>query len=78
MTLDQLIASVAGPSGAVALLTVIVVMLWRDHVRSDADVRAQRDTSVAVSSAQVAATSRLADLIEERDRAAAGRRRDAG
>ena len=68
-------AALTGPLAALAGAIVIIAGLWREHVKADADVRSQRDAALAVSAAQVAATNRLADVIEERDRLAAARGR---
>lgn len=73
---------ILGPLGATVLLGIAVIALWRDHLRADADDRARSiedrkrlDVSIGVSAGQVAATNRLADVIEERDRLAAARGR---
>lgn len=49
-----------GPVGLTVALGFAVVALWRDHLRADADDRAQRDRAIDISEAQVAATDRVA------------------
>ena len=68
-----------GPFGAVVALAIAVGVLWRDHMRADADDRAARDQALLGWREQVAATNRLADAIEadRRDRAERHRRGDA-
>lgn len=46
-------------------LAFAVAALWRDHLRADAEDRAQRDRAIALSEAQVAATNRVAEGQEE-------------
>jgi hypothetical protein len=59
-------------------LAIAVGVLWRDHVRADADDRSQRDTALSGWRDQTTATNRLADAIEadRRDRAERHRRDD--
>lgn len=52
-TLEQLL----GPAGALVLTLAIVGALWRSHLQSDADVKAQRDGAYADLRAQVAASN---------------------
>lgn len=54
-----------GPLGLTVALAIAVYALWRDHVRSDADVLATRDTALAGWRAQTEATERVADGQEE-------------
>lgn len=74
-----------GPTGAVVALAIAVGVLWRDHMRADADDRAQRDVALAgwreqtaATREQTAATVRLAESIEadRADRAERKRRAD--
>lgn len=64
-----------GPFGLLIALALAVAALWRDHVRADADDRAQRDIAVVGWRSQTDATTRLADAIEQQARDAASRRR---
>lgn len=50
-----------GPTGLLIALLLAVAALWRDHLRADADDRAQRDQAIAGWQAQTAATDRVAD-----------------
>ena len=68
-----------GPLGLLIGLSVAVAALWRDHLRADADDRTQRDAALAGWRDQTAATTRLADAIEQSNRDATQRhRRDDG
>lgn len=51
---------VLGPLGLTVALGIAVGALWRDHLRADADDRAQRDRALDVSTAQVEAINRVA------------------
>ena len=64
-----------GPAGLLVASLLVIGVLWRDHLRADADDRAQRDTAIAGWRAQVEATNRLinasnrlAAAIEARNR----------
>lgn len=50
-----------GPLGLTVALGFAVVALWRDHLRADADDRAERDRAAALLAAQTPAIDRLAD-----------------
>lgn len=50
--------------GAVGALVTVVGVLWRDHVRADAEDRKQRDAAIEGWREQTAATNRLASAIE--------------
>jgi hypothetical protein len=64
-----------GPLGLLIGLSVAVAALWR----ADADDRTQRDAALAGWRDQTAATTRLADAIEQSNRDATQRhRRDDG
>jgi hypothetical protein len=54
-----------GPYGLVVALLIASAALWRSHVRSDEDVRTQRDVAITGWRAQTDATNRLADLLED-------------
>lgn len=75
MTFDQLLGQVLGPLGALVGAVVTVVVLWREHVKADADDRAQRDKAIAIAETAVAGLARLADAWETRNRDDAQRRR---
>lgn len=68
-------ADLYGPFGLLIALGLAVAALWRDHVRADADDRLQRDLAVTGWREQTAATNRLADAIETRERDLANRTR---
>lgn len=64
-----------GPAGLLVASLLVIGVLWRDHLRADADDRAQRDTAIEGWRAQVEATNRLisasnrlAAAIEARNR----------
>ena len=78
-------ADLYGPLGLLIGLSLAVGALWRDHMRADADDRAQRDVALAgwreqtaATREQTAATVRLAESIEadRADRAERKRRAD--
>lgn len=58
-------ADLFGPLGLLVALAFAVSALWRDHLRADADDRAQRDRALAISEAQVIATNRVAEGQEQ-------------
>lgn len=66
-----------GPLGLTIALGLAVLALWRDHIRADADDRAQRDTAIAGWRDQTNATTRLADAIEAKARDDGARKRQA-
>lgn len=72
MPVDQLIAQIIGPTGALVLLVVVAVVLWRLVLAYIADLKAQRDFNAAGWREQTNATNRLADVIEERQKRRAG------
>ena len=74
MTPEQLVGPFALTFGSVA----VVIALWRDHLRSDADDRAVRDRSLAIAEHLTDAVNRLTDALEQqaRDHAARQRRGD--
>lgn len=51
-------------AGVLAAAAGIIGILWRDHVRADAEDRKQRDEAIAGWREQTAATNRLATAIE--------------
>lgn len=58
------------PTDPLALLTALalaVAVLWRAHVSSDADVKAQRDLAVTGWREQTTATAQLAQAIDQRN-----------
>ena len=69
MTIDPAILSaILGPLGALVLavallvgLAKVVQVLWRDHLKADADDRHQRDTAFDDLRAQSVATGSVAD-----------------
>ena len=72
-------ADLTTAAGVIAGLVTVVGLLWREHIKSDADMKAQRDGAIArtdrlidVSRDQVAATNRLADELEAVTRPKAG------
>ena len=67
-------ALVAALAGVVALSRVIVV-LWRDHLRADADDRAQRDHAQTLADKAIEGMGELADAWRERDAFDAQRQR---
>lgn len=68
-------ASLTGPLAALAGSIVVIVALWRDHLRADADDRSQRDIAIAGWRDQTGATTRLADAIEAKARDDGARKR---
>lgn len=54
-----------GPYALTAAALIAIGVLWRDHLRSDADVRSQRDRAIDIAAAQVAATKSVAEGQEE-------------
>lgn len=50
-----------GPLGLTVALALAAAGLWREHLKSDADDRAQRDDALAMARDNVAATNRVAD-----------------
>lgn len=68
-------AELLGPAGLAVALAIAVGVLWRDHMRADADDRAQRDVALTGWREQQAATNRLADAIEADRQERADRRR---
>ena len=64
-----------GPFGLVVGAVVALGVLWREHLRADAEDRRQRDDAIAEAREQTAVTKRLADALEARNRRDAGRRR---
>lgn len=50
-----------GPFGLAVALLIAVAALWRDHLRADADDRAQRDEAFTIAHAQVDATNKVAE-----------------
>jgi len=67
-----------GPVGLTVALGIALAVLWRDHLRSDADDRAQRDGAIERLKALDAAVNRLAAAVERdsRDRAQRHRTED--
>ena len=64
-----------GPTAALAGAIAIVVALWREHLRADADDRLQRDQNYAGWRDQTDANARLAAAWEQRNRDEAARHR---
>lgn len=64
-----------GPYALLVGALIAVVLLWRDHLRADADDRAQRDEAFGIAHAQVEATNRVAAIYADiaRDIAALSR-----
>lgn len=52
-------------AGVIVALATVVGVLWRDHVRADAEDRRQRDVAMDGWKAQTAATNLVADEITE-------------
>jgi hypothetical protein len=75
MTLDQLIAQVIGPTGALVLLVVVAVVLWRLVLAYIADLKTQRDFNAVGWREQTTATNRVADAMDAMVRDAAARHR---
>lgn len=67
--------ALVGPFALTLAAVAAVVALWRDHLRADADDRAQRDRALMGWEAQTGATNRLADALEQQARDHAERRR---
>lgn len=57
-----------GPLALTVAALYVIRELWREHLAADADDRAQRDTAIIGWRDQTAATNRLADAIEQRNR----------
>ena len=74
---------ILGPTGllvaallAIAFLVrVILSVLWPEHLRADADDRAQRDTAIAGWTSATSGLARLAEAWEQRNREDAIRHR---
>lgn len=64
-----------GPFALLVGALIVIAVLWREHLRADADDRSQRDTAIEGWKAQVDATNRLAEAIDKRAKADAERRR---
>lgn len=54
-----------GTAGLIAFLLLTTKLLWDEHKRHDADVKAQRDEAIAGWREQSQATNRLADVGEK-------------
>jgi hypothetical protein len=67
-----------GPLALLVGALLSVAVLWREHLRADADDRAQRDKAIGLLEASLDANQRMAHAWEERNRrdAAARRRSD--
>ncbi len=61
---DQLL----GPAALLVGALIAVAALWKEHLRADAEDRAQRDQAIAGWREQTAATNRLAAALEARNR----------
>jgi hypothetical protein len=79
-SLEQLL----GPAGALVAvifgvigLARVVMVLWAEHLKADADDRTQRDAAIDGWKAQTDATNRLAAAIEARSVDDADRHRKA-
>jgi hypothetical protein len=61
---------VLGPLAAFVFVVMgsVIYALWREHLKSDVDDRAQRDQALAGWRDQTAATNRLAAALEARNR----------
>ncbi len=59
---------ILGPLGALVGAIIVAVALWRAHLASDADVRAQRDKAMDGWRAQTTASDRMANALEVRNR----------
>lgn len=64
-----------GPAALLVAALVAVGALWREHLKADADDRAQRDKAIALLEATLDGTQRMARAWEERNRRDAAQRR---
>ena len=65
-----------GPFGLLIALGIAVGVLWRDHLRADADDRVQRDLAITGWKEATAAINRLSAALERRNKNAAKGRAD--
>ena len=64
-----------GPVALLVAALVAVGALWREHLKADADDRAQRDKAIALLEVNLDAMQRMARAWEERNRRDAAQRR---
>lgn len=72
---DVPIDKILGPTGALVFSVVVVIalaralwILWKEHLKADADDRAQRDSAFALAQTAVDGIKRMAEAWEERNR----------
>lgn len=56
---------ILGPTGVAVAAVIAVAALWREHLRSDADDREQRDRAIERLSGMIDALNRVADGQEK-------------
>jgi len=59
----------------ITALVAVVGLLWREHLRADAEDRKQRDEALTLLRDAIDGTKRMADAWEDRNRRDAARRR---
>ena len=72
MTVEQLLAAIIGPFGALVVLVLAVYIagraiseLWTDHKRGDTDDRDQRDKAIARLEGMVGSIDRNTAAVDE-------------
>lgn len=64
-----------GPAGLAVGAIIVVGVLWRDHVRSDSDVRKQRDDLAAINEHLRGTLDKMSGVVEQDTADRVGRRR---
>lgn len=64
-----------GPLGLLVAALLATAVLWKDHLRADADDRAQRDRAVAIAEGLVDGLRELTAAVHAANRDAAKRHR---
>ena len=65
-----------GPLALTVGLAIAVAALWRDHIRADADDRAQRDTAITGWREATDAIRALTAAVQDQDKREGQHRRD--
>lgn len=64
-----------GPAALTVGALIVVGVLWREHVRSDADVRKQRDDLAVINATLRGTLDKMSDVVEQDSADRVGRRR---
>lgn len=64
-----------GPTALLVAALTAVGVLWREHLKADADDRTQRDKAITLLEVNLEATQRMARAWEERNKRDAARHR---